>query len=553
MLKSLHKDDTQTIPFVATKDWELSNVTNGDLVLMEHSGSDGPPVALEYLEYSPYSPPYTSSACDIALEQQSLDLASTRDGLNVTGLFYPNIDPQNSDGTYQRMVYSQISNMFYNNYRDPTKIWGIEKIDFDLSQTKRFISDKFKLFDISPSVFGEKMLQNSVILYDTTTDNNYTITDDGNCNLFAGINLFSKQQELGEYSNVYASGSNAGCDLYNSLFPPNIPIIASTLVSNVNICATWNNIFTNYNVWETPWGYCGNCSDLGILVSWNINEWPVINYVIERSTDGITYTIYQTLGGGTTYFLDTNISASTTYFYEVYAENLIGTSSVSNVTSQSLPPLSIYWNTDSDYWNENKICGPVVWSNDPVTPVLTANAVSYNSASLSWSVASSPQPINGFVLQRSTDGGITFTTLQTLPSSQFSTIDTPINTSSLYVYDIYSYNTFGNSAPSNTASVYIINDFLIDINGNPYTAGPYDTFEGYSTGSAPNSGGHFWGSAWNITALNSANYAIGAEDDFSSYSSSYGQPLSSGSNGGWGWLPFTGSGISASGFIEPGP
>ena len=130
MLKSLHKDDTQTTPFVVTKNWRLSNVANEDLILMEHSGSEGLPVALEYVDYNIYAPT-TASGCDIALEQQELNLALFKDGLKVKGTFYPETDPQNEDGTYQRCVYTQVAGMFYNNYRDPTKMWGLEKIDFE--------------------------------------------------------------------------------------------------------------------------------------------------------------------------------------------------------------------------------------------------------------------------------------------------------------------------------------------------------------------------------------------------------------------------------------
>ena len=361
MLKSLHKDDTQTTPFVVTKDWELSNVDNGDLILMEHSGSDGLPVALEYLEYSAYYPPVTASGCNIALEQQSLDLVNERDGLNVKGLFYPNTDPQNNDGTYQRMVYSQVSGMFYNNYRDPTKIWGTEKIDFDLSKTKRFITDKFKLLDIPKNVFGDKMEQNSIILYDTTTDNNYIITDDGNCNLFAGTNLFSKQQELGEYLNMFASGSDSGCDYYNTISLPDPPILFSYIISGSSTCDVWNNIFIPYGTWGTPWGYCGNCFNYDVGLGWNDNDWPITQYVLQKSLDGITYTISESFNGYTHNTIDNAVSASTTYWYRMYAQNLFGTSSFSNVISQSIPTSSIVWNNDQDVWNAVKACGPTDW------------------------------------------------------------------------------------------------------------------------------------------------------------------------------------------------
>ena len=213
MLKSLHKDDTQTTPFVVTKNWELSNVTNEDLILMEHSGSAGLPVALEYIDYSIYAP-IAVSDCNIALEQQTLDVILFKNGLKVKGIFYPETDPTNLDGTYQRCVYAQVVGMFYNNYRDPTKIWGLEEIDFDNSKTKRFVSDKFKMFEIPQSIFGERIINNTIVLFDTTTDNNYTIIDDGRCNLFAGTNLFAHQQELGKFPNNFGSGSSDGCNNY---------------------------------------------------------------------------------------------------------------------------------------------------------------------------------------------------------------------------------------------------------------------------------------------------------------------------------------------------
>jgi hypothetical protein len=329
MLKSLHKDDTQTTPFVVTKDWELSNVANEDLILMEHSGSDGSPVALEYINYG-LSSPATASGCNIALEQQELDLALFKDGLKVTGIFYPNIDPQNPDGTYQRCVYTQIAGMFYNNYRDPTKIWGTETLDFENSQTKRFIADKFKMFEIPQMVFGEKILPNTIIMYDTTTDNNYTFTDDGNCNLFAGTNLFSHQQEFGSYVNTFLTGSDNNCDYYNTLSLPNTPILSIS-----------NTLYSPF-----------------LYLSWNINDWPVTNYVIERSVDGINYTTYQSVSGIN--FLDTNVTASVFYWYQIYASNLFGTSSLSNVVSSSIGIVT--WDNDPDIWDQKKNVGPIVWN-----------------------------------------------------------------------------------------------------------------------------------------------------------------------------------------------
>ena len=329
MLKSLHKDDTQTTPFVVTQDWELSNVANEDLILMEHSGSAGVPVALEYINYG-LTASVTASGCNIALEQQGLDLASFKDGLKITGIFYPDSEPQNPDGTYQRCVYTQIAGMFYNSYRDPTKIWGTETIDFENSQTKRFIADKFKMFEIPQVVFGEKILPNTVVMYDTTTDNNYTFTDDGNCNLFAGINLFSRQQELGQYLNYFTTGSNSSCDFYNTLSPPNAPVLSIS-----------NTLYSPY-----------------LYLFWNINDWPVTSYTIERSINGGGWVIYQSVGGIN--FLDTNVTSSNVYYYQIYAANLFGTSSVSNVVSSSTG--IVIWDNDPDVWDHIKNIGPTIWN-----------------------------------------------------------------------------------------------------------------------------------------------------------------------------------------------
>jgi hypothetical protein len=296
---------------------------------MEHSGSAGLPVALEYINYG-LSASVTASGCNIALEQQELDLASFKDGLKIAGIFYPDSDPTNIDGTYQRCVYTQIAGMFYNSYRDPTKIWGTETIDFENSQTKRFIADKFKMFEIPQIVFGEKILPNTVVMYDTTTDNNYTFTDDGNCNLFAGTNLFSRQQELGQYLNFFTTGNNNSCDFYNTISPPNAPVL---FISN-----------TLYN----PYLY----------LSWNINDWPVTNYEVERSTDGINYTMYQSVGGIN--FLDTNVTSSIVYWYKIYAANLFGTSSFSNVVSSSTG--MVVWDNDPDVWDHIKNIGPTIWN-----------------------------------------------------------------------------------------------------------------------------------------------------------------------------------------------
>lgn len=209
MLKTLKRDDTTLSPYIATKNWDLSNIANTDLILAEN----GNPVAVENVTYE-FLQTIPNYNCKLAKEDQPNDLAIFREGLKTSGLFYPDLDPQNIDGTYKRMVYSQIKTMFYNNYRNPTQIWGTEKIDFDLSGTKKFLSDLIKVFYIPTSIMGEKIIEGSVQVKDNTLDNDYLITDDGQNNLFAGTNLFSKQQEIGKHPNIFATGSDSFCNSY---------------------------------------------------------------------------------------------------------------------------------------------------------------------------------------------------------------------------------------------------------------------------------------------------------------------------------------------------
>ena len=111
MLKPLHKSDTKTLPFITTKDWSLSNTFNDWVVLTEHSG--GLPVAMEYTEYIDSELTISiNSSCNVALEQQDGDRVNFRKGRKSSGIFYPDEEQTNIDGTYKRIVHSQVRNMF---------------------------------------------------------------------------------------------------------------------------------------------------------------------------------------------------------------------------------------------------------------------------------------------------------------------------------------------------------------------------------------------------------------------------------------------------------
>lgn len=217
MIKLIKHYQIKLTPFDADKNWNMSTINNQNLLLHDTSSSDTLefPVALEFIDYGNYEDtPFINDLCDIALEQQDDDLVQTREGLKKSGLFFPESDPYNQDGTYKRVVYSQINSMFYNNTKNPTQNWGVNNIDFILSKTKRKISDEFKLLDIPKNIYGDKVVPGTIILHDYSIDTEFDITDDGNGNLMAGTNLFSRYQKIGEFNNNFQIGNNNSCDGY---------------------------------------------------------------------------------------------------------------------------------------------------------------------------------------------------------------------------------------------------------------------------------------------------------------------------------------------------
>lgn len=210
MIKQLGKHDQLISPFVAAKQWDLSNVDPQELVLTETTGSEES-VALEFMDYTD-GVPFVNRSCNIALEQQAGDLAIPEAGVSGSGTFFPDVEEKNQKtNSFKRLIYDQIQKAFYNDYKNPLQIFGIENIDFPLSQTDRFLGNEFLMFSIPRNVFGDRLTENTIQMFDTTFDDNLLIQDDGAGNLVAGYNLFSKVQEIRSFGNVISSGSVSLC------------------------------------------------------------------------------------------------------------------------------------------------------------------------------------------------------------------------------------------------------------------------------------------------------------------------------------------------------
>jgi hypothetical protein len=211
MIKQLSKNNIIISPFNTMKSWELFNIQNEDVLLLEPmvAGSNIPDTAfaMDYVDYNGGSP-LLNRECNLAFEQQSKDVALFEEGISGSGTFNSN-DSQNYTGTYKHLLYTQIDKAFYNKYQNPLQIFGMENIDFPLNKTNRYLAEEFRLITIPQRMFGDKLVEGSIEFYDATFDDNVNIYDDKFGNLIAGNNLFSKVQEVRAFGNTIITGSDA--------------------------------------------------------------------------------------------------------------------------------------------------------------------------------------------------------------------------------------------------------------------------------------------------------------------------------------------------------
>ncbi|SMH71441.1 exported protein of unknown function [Candidatus Nitrosotalea okcheonensis] len=163
----------------------------------------------------------------------------------------------------------------------------------------------------------------------------------------------------------------------------------------------------------------------------------ITGYKIERSTDsGITWsTVVANTASVSTTYSDSGLAASTAYTYRVSAINSVGTGSPSNTASATTQnaPVSV-----------------------PQSPTnLTASAISSSQINLSWTAPSNNggSAITGYKIERSTDSGITWSTVVANTASVSTTYsDTGLAPNTAYTYRVSAINSVGTGSPSNTAS-----------------------------------------------------------------------------------------------------
>ena len=129
------------------------------------------------------------------------------------------------------------------------------------------------------------------------------------------------------------------------------------------------------------------------------------------------------------------MSPVSTYQYRVYAFNGSGNSLLSNIAEVTTPGVP------------------------PAAPSgLTANAVSSAQIDLAWTDnANAPNNEDGFVIERSDDGGATWNQVGQTAADVVAFSDTTAIPGATYDYQVYAFNANGNSAPSNSVQANVPN------------------------------------------------------------------------------------------------
>ncbi|MGC8638434.1 MAG: fibronectin type III domain-containing protein [Isosphaeraceae bacterium] len=255
-------------------------------------------------------------------------------------------------------------------------------------------------------------------------------------------------------------------------------------------------------------------SDTSIALSWS-DVAGETGFRIERQISG-TWTSVGTVGAGVTSYTDTGLTEATSYAYRLFATNSIGDSAPSGSQSATTLPAApsglmasaVAWNQINLSWTDHSslasyyyveqspdgstwtqiamlygstvtsysVTGPFdaattyyfrvcayaytggystyattsVTTAFPATPTInSAIAQSDTSIALTWSDVPNE---TGFRVERSADNGTTWATAGAIGTGVTSFTDTGLTECTSYTYRVFATNSFGDSAPSATAS-----------------------------------------------------------------------------------------------------
>ncbi|MGI0088645.1 MAG: fibronectin type III domain-containing protein [Nitrosotalea sp.] len=195
---------------------------------------------------------------------------------------------------------------------------------------------------------------------------------------------------------------------------------------------------TTFTVPQPPAGLkATSASSSEIDLSWTVPSSnggsTITGYEIERSTDsGTTWsTVVANTGSTSTAYSDSGLAHNTIYTYRVSAINAVGISTPSNTTSAR---------------TFDTVPTP------PTNLIATGNLLRIN---LSWTTSNDNggTPIIGYMIERSTNGGSTWSTIVSNTGSTGTTYsDTNVLPLTTYTYRVSAINDVGTGSPSNAAS-----------------------------------------------------------------------------------------------------
>ncbi len=197
----------------------------------------------------------------------------------------------------------------------------------------------------------------------------------------------------------------------------------------------------------------GTGSNARIKVAWNDNSINETSFVIQRTSDGTTWIdagsvvspLNQPNLHGARTFIDPTANPSASYLYRVVAVNTVG-------YGAEFPEMAV------------QSISPTAGINRPAAPTsLAATIQAGPKVSLTWRDNATGE--TGFLIQRSADGGTSFTQAGTAPArngtGNVTWVDSAVSVGATYRYRVVATSAAGDSNASNTVTVALV------LPGNP--------------------------------------------------------------------------------------
>jgi titin len=176
-----------------------------------------------------------------------------------------------------------------------------------------------------------------------------------------------------------------------------------------------------------------------VSLAWTDNATDETGFLIQRSTDGVTFTDLTTVAADTFAYVDTTVIAGGTYSYQVAAFNAGGPSAFSNIASATIP-------------------GPQA----PAAPSeLVADLQDTPFIDLAWLDNSADE--TGFMIERSTDG-VNFSPLASVVANVTAYNDTAVFGGYTYTYRVAAFNANG------TSDYVVSNSVAVPVDATPPAA-----------------------------------------------------------------------------------